>query len=288
VHERHSPYGQWLAKWKHGGVARGRAPAVPVGQTGGGAPFVEESARCSVRLGQSQVLCPCCRFLHNPSLKRTAYGRRLASTLGLTMNNPSYAEWRQHIEKRFSEMQPIGEPSDIHHSPSGTYSLEIIQYTSGPESWNYSRGLVRHNASKKVIADVKRNLAGFWFAWVLRPDGEYLLCGEDYQGYNVLDLGRGVNALTFPVEAYKGLGFCWGSAHPSPTTQLLAVEGCYWGGPNEIVIFDFSEACRSPLPEIARIEETLQAKGWLSDSEFEFTVEDGQESRSVIWKAGRG
>jgi hypothetical protein len=82
VHERQSPYGQWLASWEHGGVARSRAPAVPVGVAGGGRPFVEESAERGLRLAQSRGRCHCCRFLHNPSLKRTAYGRRLASTLG--------------------------------------------------------------------------------------------------------------------------------------------------------------------------------------------------------------
>ena len=202
------------------------------------------------------------------------------------MSDMCYAERRRHTEQRFSEMQPVNEPTELHSSPSGKYSLEIIEYTSGPESWNYSRGVVRHTDSQKIIADVKRNLAGFWFAWVLRPDGEYLLCGEDYQGYNVIDVKEGTNTLTFPIEAYKGMGFCWGSAYPSPTGQLLAVEGCYWGGPNEIVIYDFSNPSCSPLPELARAEETLQARGWLSDSEFEFTVEDGDATRTTTLKTG--
>lgn len=202
------------------------------------------------------------------------------------MSDMGYAEWRQHTEQRFSGMRPVDKPTELHSSPSGEYSLEIIEYTSGPESWNYSRGMVRQAESQRIIADVKRNLAGFWFAWVLRPDGEYLLCGEDYQGYNVIDLNRGVNSLTFPLEAYKGRGFCWGSVYPSPTGQLIAVEGCYWGSSNDVVIYDFSDPCRSPLPELARVEEVLQAKGWLSDSEFEFTVEDGDATRSSTWKVG--
>ncbi len=201
------------------------------------------------------------------------------------MSDTNYAEWRSHTEKRFSEMSPTDKPPEIHISPSGNYSLEIIEYTEGPQSWNYSRGIVRDIASQKIIADVKRNLAGFWFAWVLRPDGEYLLCGEDYQGYNVIDLAREINALTFPVEAYKGLGFCWGGVYPSPTGQVLAVEGCYWGGPYDIAIYDFSDPCRSPLPEIMRVEDVFEAKGWLSESEFEFTVEDGDVTRSVVLKA---
>jgi hypothetical protein len=75
VHERHSSYGQWLAEWTRGGAPRSHAPAVPVSQAGGGAPSVEESAWRSVRFGQSQRQCPCCRFLHNPSLKRTRLRR---------------------------------------------------------------------------------------------------------------------------------------------------------------------------------------------------------------------
>ena len=113
-----------------------------------------------------------------------------------------------------------------------------------------------------------------------------LFRSEDYQGYNVIDVKEGTNTLTFPIEAYKGMGFCWGSAYPSPTGQLLAVEGCYWGGPNEIVIYDFSNPSCSPLPELARAEETLQARGWLSDSEFEFTVEDGDATRTTTLKTG--
>jgi hypothetical protein len=54
VHERHSPYGQWLAKRKQGGVARSRASALPVSPAGGGRPFVEEAEFCNLRLGQSQ------------------------------------------------------------------------------------------------------------------------------------------------------------------------------------------------------------------------------------------
>jgi hypothetical protein len=121
----------------------------------------------------------------------------------------------------------------------------------------------------------------------LRPDGEYLLCGEDYQGYNVIDLKREVNELTFPPEAYEGQGFCWGAAYPSPTGQLIAVDGCYWGGPNEVVIFDFAVPCLSPLPELTRIEDTLNVKGWLNDTEFEFTVADGDAGRTTIWKMSR-
>ena len=204
------------------------------------------------------------------------------------MPTSEYAQYREHTEQRFLTMEPVPGIADIHLSPSGAYALEVAEYTAGPSSWNYSRGLVREVASGRLLADVKRNLAGFWFTWVLRADGEYLLCGEDYQGYNVIDLARAKNVLTFPPEAYKGQGFCWGTAYPSPSGQLLAVEGCYWGGPNDLVVYDFSEPLRSPLPEVARLEEILQAKSWLSDREFAYTVEVSEEGEQHIWRASPG
>ena len=76
------------------------------------------------------------------------------------MSDSNYAEWRSHTEKRFSQMSPTDTPPEMYISPSGNYSLEIIEYTEGPQSWNFSRGLVRDTVSQKVIADVKRNLAG--------------------------------------------------------------------------------------------------------------------------------
>lgn len=138
-----------------------------------------------------------------------------------------------------------------------------------------------------VVADVKRNYGIFWFAWVQRGDREYLLCGEDYQGYNVIDLNFGPNVLTFPHEAYKGMGFCWTAAYPSPTGDTIAVEGCYWACPYELVFYDFTNPSRSPLPELFRVEDLERAEGWVSDHEFRFTVGEGASQRSETWRRER-
>jgi hypothetical protein len=177
------------------------------------------------------------------------------------MNDVAYSERRRHTEQRFSQMKPVAVPGEIHISPSGVFSLEVLEYRGDSQGWSYSRGLVREVASGRQIADVRRNLAPFWFSWVLRSDGEFLLCGEDYQGYNVIELRTGQNVLTFPREAYDGLGFCWAAVFPSPSGKLVAVDGCYWGGPYDLVVLDFSDPLRSPLPEVARVEGILETKG---------------------------
>jgi hypothetical protein len=85
--------------------------------------------------------------------------------------------------------------------------------------------------SQEIIADIKRNHALFWRSWVLQGDNEYLLCGEDYQGYNVIALNGvncGRNVFTFPPEAVDGRGFSWTAVKPSTDGKTLAVDGCYW------------------------------------------------------------
>jgi hypothetical protein len=95
-----------------------------------------------------------------------------------------YLQKRQAVERFFVPENKIADSGKTVVSPSGHYELEIYRYSTGPKSWNYSRGVVRRLSDNKVIADVKRNYGHFWHAWVEHADGnEYLLCGEDYQGF---------------------------------------------------------------------------------------------------------
>ncbi|HLA64554.1 MAG TPA: hypothetical protein VK610_09000, partial [Rhodothermales bacterium] len=186
------------------------------------------------------------------------------------MRDAVYLQHRAHAEARFATMQPVPGSAEVHVSPSGRFELGVVQYDDGTNGWTYSRGGVRRVGEDPVIADVRRNLGSFWFAWVAHADGEYLLCGEDYQGYNVIELETGREAFTFPPEAADGRGFCWTNVHPSPEGDVLAVEGCVWGGPYELRFFDFAEPLVSPLPELGRVEDYEEAEMWTADGSFWF------------------
>jgi hypothetical protein len=139
-----------------------------------------------------------------------------------------YRERRRAIEPFFSEENRVPDSAEASDSPSGTFRLETCCYSIGREHWEYSRGVVKRVADGTIIADVKRNYGIFWHSWVEHADGnDYLLCGEDYQGYSVINLTAGTCKTYFPEEGHKGNGFCWAAAYPSPDTLVLAVEGCY-------------------------------------------------------------
>jgi hypothetical protein len=183
-----------------------------------------------------------------------------------------YSELRKELEEIFSTHLVIEDSDEELISPSGLYKLQVSTY-GAPEkpSWNCSRGIVTRQSDSTVIADVKRNIGHFWHTWVEHPNGhEYLLCGEDYQGYSIINLSLESYQAYFPEEAYEGQGFCWTAVHPSPDKLVLAVEGCYWACPYEIVFYDFRIPDKLPYKELGRISDTLSIAGWTDNNNFQF------------------
>lgn len=181
-----------------------------------------------------------------------------------------YIENRKAFEAHFSTCTEIEDSREEFVSPSGLYKLQVSKY--GPGKYPaYSRGIVTRQSDGKIIADVKRNIGHFWYVWAEHPNGnEYLLCGEDYQGYSVLNLSSASYHAYFPEEGYEGRGFCWAVVYPSPDNDALAVDGCYWGGTTEIVFYDFQTPDRLPYKELGRESNNLvEAVGWLNNETFQ-------------------
>ncbi len=201
------------------------------------------------------------------------------------MDTERYAVLRKETEDIFAASKPL-EGSEQHVSPSGQYTLDITIYATGEGRWNYSRGVVRRNSDQVVIADIKRNYGQFWHTWVTHANGlEYLLCGEDYQGYTVIELSTGRIQVHFPDEGFEGMGFCWAAVHPSPDGLILAVDGCYWACPYELVFYDFSQPMKNLLPELERIEDLADTIGWQGNTRFEYVCygESDSEKRKAEW-----
>lgn len=124
-----------------------------------------------------------------------------------------------------------------------------------------------------MVADIKRNYGAFWHAWVPHPNGnEYLLCGENYQGYTIINLTQETTVSYLPPEARKGFGFCWAAVYPSPDGATLAVDGCVWACPYELRVYDFADPTVLPFPELARFDGLENVIGWESDETIAFEV----------------
>lgn len=178
-------------------------------------------------------------------------------------------------------------------SPSGKYKLLVTSFETTKGSWSFTQGEVFRQGSDTPIATVQRNYHSFPFLFVEgHPKGDFLVCGEDYQGQTVVELSTGKRRELLPEEAKKGHGFCWASSTYVPSMQALQVDGCYWAAPYEYRFYDFSDPMNG-WPQIGadvcidedRREPTLEADGTIkvyqtayrSDEEAENDDEDAPE-----------
>lgn len=185
-----------------------------------------------------------------------------------------YRLHRIELEKHFIPDNVCGKPKEV-KSPSGRYLLRVTTYKTKEGCWNYSRGEVFDG--EKLVADVKLNYHDFPFAWAEQhPNGhDYLLACEDYQGYSVVELDTGRREDLLPNAELKGValmgngfGFCWVRISPSPDKKVLAVDGCYWACPYEVVLFDFREPMKLPLPELERWDDVEEFDAWKTEGKL--------------------
>lgn len=182
------------------------------------------------------------------------------------------AYWAAERAWRCRDETQAGEPT-TYASPSGRYQLVVTSHTTGKATWHYTRGRVYEG--ERLVATINRNFSAFPFAFVEghgKTGGDYLLCGEDYLGQTCVDLRTGARVDHLPAEAEEGVGFCWADIRPSPDGTVLAVDGCYWACPYEVIIVDFGDPMSVPWPEFARVEspsDTLPE--WSDDGTIELT-----------------
>ncbi len=138
--------------------------------------------------------------------------------------------------------------TQLHWSPSNRYQLEVKSYDTGKGYWNYTKGIISDDIGN-IIATVCRNYSRFPFAWVEdHSKGDFLVCGENYQGQTVINLQTAERVNYLPEEAKHGFGFCWASFEPNEEKTKLEVDGCIWAGPYETIVVDFSEPMNPPWP----------------------------------------
>jgi hypothetical protein len=177
-------------------------------------------------------------------------------------SSEKYLEERKQFEEEFNKYVLIGEVRD-HTSPSGNYQISISSYETKAGCWNATKGVVSNTDGEELFT-IFRNYHSFLWSWVEHDNGnEYLLCGEDYQGYVILNLTQKIKHTYFPKSALDGVGFCWIyiEDYNKESDKKLSVDGCYWGCPYETVIYDFSDPDMVPLPELDRYDATNEDEG---------------------------
>jgi hypothetical protein len=203
-------------------------------------------------------------------------------------SRPSDAEIRQEVEARFAPECELPEREE-ELSPSGRYRLVVRTYSTGPNTWEYSRGTVHRVADGALICDIKRNYGMFHHTFVTKDGREWLIAGRSYMSQTIVDLDRG-EEFEPAGPRYDGVAFCWARCHLSSDGNTLAVDGCIWACPYEYRFFDFSDPRRGWPALPVESEEMIDVRGerppvWREDGVFE-CYDLAEDERIVVARTG--
>ncbi|HEX2953707.1 MAG TPA: hypothetical protein VHR47_06955 [Bacillota bacterium] len=192
-----------------------------------------------------------------------------------------YKSERFGLEQYFTNAYLLPEETEYSVSPSGGCALTVFRYChqEGNGLLFLSKGVLRFDDD--MLIEVKRDADYFQYAWLQHRTGEYLICGEDSQGYSIVDLKSRAIHHFVPEEAYLRGGFSWIKPYASKDGDILAVEGCYLGQPCQVVFYDISKPLSLPYREILRLTEYGEIIGWKDQRNFEYIDEETGEVRMV-------
>ena len=170
-------------------------------------------------------------------------------------------------------------------SPCGRYSLRVTPYKTRPGFSYFTLGEVfraQDLEQTEKICEIRRNYPDLWSFFLSDhplTGHDYLLTGEDYQGFSLVNLTTGVKRSFRNPGADQGFGWCPISAKIiqgfRENRVTLSVDGCYWAGPYEQRIYDFSD------PDAESFE-----KGGLPYLSHRIEIDCDYESRSSQFNPG--
>lgn len=170
------------------------------------------------------------------------------------------AYWKLRKDAYFVPENAITEKRWEVLSPTGKYKLVVTPFMTGPGGWNYTQGVVYRKDDDKPIATVQRNYGAFPKLFIEgHPKGDFLVCGEDYQGQTVVELNTGQRRDLMSEGSNVGGGFCWAAYRFDAPTSILVVDGCHWACPYLFRFYDFSDPMNG-WPEIVA-EKHIESDG---------------------------
>lgn len=198
------------------------------------------------------------------------------------------------IDEYYKEENMIGQ--DVVVSPTGRFELVNQKYRIKDKEGYLVKRVIRRVSDGKTVAEVKSR-TGFSTPseWFMKDGNEWYLTGQSYMTQTFINCEKGLiydnyDELKRKADE-KGWSineFCWSSMHFSPDMRTLAVCGCIWGGPYEIIFYDISDISKGWIMMKAPFMECIPDPaeyGWNSDGSFTFCTSElfTQYKGNLIW-----
>lgn len=169
---------------------------------------------------------------------------------------------RTDIIKYFDETAKIVGTDEFSLSEYGLYYFEAQQYrqTDPNRNWIITKIQIGHIEKDGYFFEYLTDNEDTCSLWIHKDKKDYLLLPEFQGGQSVFDVDER-RLYSFYSENDP---FIWNNIHISPDKTRLAVTGCFWACPFEIVVYDCTNLTELPYSCIHRqqLNKDFQIKGW--------------------------
>ncbi|MBK8147983.1 MAG: hypothetical protein IPK58_07140 [Acidobacteria bacterium] len=175
---------------------------------------------------------------------------------------------RSETLKYFDEGGLISGSESESVSPCGKYRLRKSEYRQiKPDChWDVARYQIFETASDHLIFEfiADDTLSDDSHVWIAINGVDYLVCAEDrFGGHSIFDLTN----RKFASFSNGEDGFIACRYYPSPGLTKLALYGCFWACPFEVIVVSFGSPMSLPWPELATISHQHDwIIEWIDDS----------------------
>jgi len=179
---------------------------------------------------------------------------------------------RLEIQKYFDETKLIIDTEETHFSPNKKYFFKSNYYTysNDSHSWIVTKIQIFQTDNQQQLFEFIRNDDSLFYCWLIIEQKTYLFLSEDIEGKSFFDCTE----CKFHSYSFENDKFIFCEYFPSPNGKRLAIIGCHWACPYEIIVFDTSELPQYPLRELYR-QNTFQEKiEWLDNTTLKISDDE--------------
>lgn len=171
-------------------------------------------------------------------------------------------------------------------SSSGRYSLLLTERKTSSSSWEVWFADVKNNVTNEIIGNIAMDYSHPFYQFIQKDGKEYLFFCPHYQHQAVVDLE------THEVVHHAYDTFCWAKAYPSPSANILAVDGCYWAAGYDLRFYDISDPMAEKFPILKTVDSPHDSEkhSWTDENTFTclyhvYKGKDGKDDDEPPWKA---